>query len=103
MIATDPALGEPLAPGLPYLRAEVVFAVRFELAVTLEDVLSRRTRALLFDRAAATRIAPEVARLMAPLLGWDAARTESEIAAFRDLCSHEQAAASVLESELHPT
>ncbi|MFM8484579.1 MAG: glycerol-3-phosphate dehydrogenase/oxidase, partial [Actinomycetota bacterium] len=103
MIAADPALGEPLSPGLPYLRAEVVFAVRYEMAVTLEDVLSRRTRALLFDRAAAARIAPEVARLMAPLLDWNAARTESEIAAFRDLCSHEEAAASVLASELHPT
>lgn len=103
MIAADAALGEPLSPGLPYLRAEVVFAVRYEMAITLEDVLSRRTRALLFDRAAAARIAPEVARLMAPLLDWDAERIESEIAAFRDLCSHEEAAASVLESELHPT
>ena len=42
--------GEPLVPGLPYLRAEAIHAVRAEMATTLDDVLSRRTRARLLDR-----------------------------------------------------
>ena len=40
-----PDLAEPLVPGLPYLRAEATYAVRHEMARTLDDVLSRRTRA----------------------------------------------------------
>ena len=43
-IATDAGLARPLIDGLPYLRAEVVFAARYEMAQTVDDVLSRRTR-----------------------------------------------------------
>ena len=49
-------------PGLPYLKAEAIYAARFEMARTLEDVLARRTRALILDRNAAVRAAPAVAR-----------------------------------------
>ena len=45
LVDADPALGEPLVPGLEYLRAEAVYAARHEMAHTLDDVLSRRTRA----------------------------------------------------------
>ncbi|MGH9048787.1 MAG: FAD-dependent oxidoreductase, partial [Acidimicrobiia bacterium] len=55
LIDTDPGLGDPLVPGLPYLRAEAVFAVRHEMATTLDDVLSRRTRARLLARDASAR------------------------------------------------
>ncbi len=46
MMEADPQLGRPLLDGLPYLRAEAVYAARYEMAWTLDDVLSRRTRAL---------------------------------------------------------
>ena len=49
MIATEPALGERIDRVLPYTFAQVAFAVRAEMARTLEDVLSRRTRSLLLD------------------------------------------------------
>ena len=65
----DPALAAALDPGLPYTAAEVVYAVRHEMARTVEDVLSRRTRALLLDARAAARAAPATARLMAAELG----------------------------------
>ena len=52
LIARDPALGEPLVPGLPYVKAEAVFAVRSEMARTLDDVLDRRTRARMLDHDA---------------------------------------------------
>jgi glycerol-3-phosphate dehydrogenase len=58
-------LAEPLHPALPYTGAEVVWAVRHEMARTLEDVLARRTRALFLNARAAIEMAPAVAHLCA--------------------------------------
>ncbi|MDP9441287.1 MAG: glycerol-3-phosphate dehydrogenase/oxidase, partial [Actinomycetota bacterium] len=44
MVVNEPALGQPLVPGLPYLKAEALYAARYEMAHTLDDILSRRTR-----------------------------------------------------------
>jgi glycerol-3-phosphate dehydrogenase len=74
-----------LHPRLPYYACEVVWAVRHEMARRVEDVLSRRTRALLLDARAATEIAPEVARLIARELGKTKQWIEAEVAAFREL------------------
>ena len=60
-------------PALPYTAAEVIWAVRHEMALTVEDVLARRTRALFLNARAALRMAPRVADLMAGELGRDAA------------------------------
>jgi glycerol-3-phosphate dehydrogenase len=64
-----PDLLEPLVPGLPHLRAEAVWAVRHEMAMTVDDVLSRRTRSILRRALAAAEAAPAVAELLAP--EWD--------------------------------
>ncbi|MFH5884209.1 glycerol-3-phosphate dehydrogenase/oxidase [Halalkalibaculum sp. DA3122] len=65
-IAQDhPGWGEPIHPNLPYTPAEVVWAVRSEMARTVEDVLARRTRALLLDARASIEMAETVAALMA--------------------------------------
>lgn len=63
--AASPASAEPLDPALPCTGAEVVWAVRHEMARTIEDVLGRRCRALFLDAAAAQRMAPAVAQLIA--------------------------------------
>ena len=76
-------------PGLPYVRAEAVYAVRHEMATTLVDVLTRRTRAHLFDRAATVAAAPDVAQLLATELGWDAAEAERQLADYHDLAARE--------------
>jgi glycerol-3-phosphate dehydrogenase len=68
---SDPDLAEPLVPGLPYLRAEAVFGVRYEMAGTVDDVLGRRTRARLLARDDSARAAESTAALIGPLLGWD--------------------------------
>jgi glycerol-3-phosphate dehydrogenase len=73
LMADDESLGEQLHPALPYLRAEVVWAARDEMARTIEDVLARRTRALFLNARAAMETAPAVAELMAAELGWDEA------------------------------
>jgi len=65
LIAADPALGHPLDAALPYLAAEVVWAAREEMACTVEDILSRRTRALLLKREGRCPHGPRVAELLA--------------------------------------
>jgi glycerol-3-phosphate dehydrogenase len=72
MVEARPSLGEPLVAGLPYLKAEAVFAARYEMARTLDDILARRTRARLLARDASADAAVEVAALVADELGWDA-------------------------------
>jgi len=80
-------LGRRLHPDLPYIAAEVVWAVREEMARTLEDVLARRTRALFLNARAAIAIAPEAARLTARELGRDQVWAENEVARFKQLAA----------------
>jgi glycerol-3-phosphate dehydrogenase len=100
LIREDPTWREPLVPGLPYVRAEAIHAARHEMAGTLDDVLSRRTRSRLLARDASRAAADDVARLLAPELGWDAARTRHEVEGFRLACDHERASAQLPESAL---
>jgi len=80
---SDPALGEPLVPGLPYLRAEAVYAARHEMAVTLDDVLTRRTRARVLARDASADAAGSVADLIAPELGWTDGERDAAVCSYR--------------------
>ncbi len=57
------------------------------MALTLEDVLERRTRLLLFDPAQGLACAEAVAAMAATRLGWDAARTARELGAYRTLAT----------------
>jgi len=100
LIREDPTWREPLVPGLPYVRAEAIYAARHEMAGSLDDVLSRRTRSRLLARDASRAAADDVARLIAPELGWDAARTRHEVEGFRLACDHERASAQLPESAL---
>jgi len=77
-----PDLLEPLVPGLDYLRAEAVYAVRHEMARTLADVLERRTRATLRDARATAAAAEDVATLIGPELGWSDERCRQEAEAY---------------------
>ncbi len=61
----DPDLAKPIHPRLPHSSAAVIYAARHEMARTVEDVLSRRTRALLLDARAAMECAGQVAILLA--------------------------------------
>jgi glycerol-3-phosphate dehydrogenase len=83
LTADDPDLAAPLVPGLPYLRAEARYAVQHEMARTLDDVLSRRTRARLLARDASSDAAASVAELIASDLGWSDAERDAEVRAYR--------------------
>jgi glycerol-3-phosphate dehydrogenase len=85
LIEGDPALGERLHPSLPYVKAEVVWATRHEMARTVEDVLARRIRALFLNARAALEMASAVAELMAHDLGWNESIKAEQIAAFQNV------------------
>jgi glycerol-3-phosphate dehydrogenase len=91
-----PELYKPLSEDLPHLAAEVVYAARYEMATSVEDVLARRTRALLRDAEAARCVARSTAALLARELGWDAARIEEEVDAFSRIVERDTAAPSAL-------
>ena len=83
--AATPALRTPLDAALPYTQTEVVYAARAEMARTVDDVLSRRTRAAFLDSAAARRCAAAVAAILANELGRDAAWQDAQVASFEAL------------------
>lgn len=83
----EPHLGLPLVKGEPYTGAEVVWAVRYEMARTVEDVLARRMRLLFLDARAAMQAAPLVAELMAAELHQTSAWVQKEIETFNQLAS----------------
>jgi glycerol-3-phosphate dehydrogenase len=92
-------LAQPLIAGLPYLRAEVVWAVRHEMATTIDDVLSRRTRARLLARDDAADAARDTAELMAMELGWSDERRDHEVETFITSVRHERDSPGL--SEVH--
>lgn len=78
-VAQDPELSRRIAPEAPHRNAELVVAVRDELAQTLGDLLIRRTKlAFLLDDHGLS-VAPAVAAHVAPLLGWDAKRCGEDV------------------------
>jgi glycerol-3-phosphate dehydrogenase len=82
LASDEPALQELLHKRLPYQAAEVVWAVRHEMARTVEDVLARRTRALFLDARASLEAAPLTAHLLARDLGRDAEWEREQVTQF---------------------
>ena len=87
LAAENPGWDEPLHVHLPYRAVEVVWAARHEMARTVEDVLARRTRALLLDARASAEIAPAVARILAGELGRDEAWQRAQVESYRELAA----------------
>ena len=80
-----PELSQKLHEAFPHTSAEVVWAVRHEMARTVEDVLARRLRVLFLNARVAMAMAPEVARLMAAELNRDYSWQEAQVTAFSRL------------------
>ena len=88
LMASDPAMAEKLHPKYNYTVAEVVWAIREEMALTVEDILARRGRLLFLDARVAVEIAPEVARIIARELGYNQAWIEEQVREFTALSKH---------------
>ena len=71
LIENDSTLSALIHPALPYIRAEIVWAVQNEMCMTVEDALCRRTRSLLLDAKSAMEAAPLVANIMAKEMNKD--------------------------------
>jgi glycerol-3-phosphate dehydrogenase len=100
LASADASLAEPLVPGLVYTRAEAMYAVRHEMARTVDDVLARRTRARLLARDASADASAAVAALMAGELGWSDAERDREAAAYRSLVEVERTTGALPETAL---
>ncbi|HET6456849.1 MAG TPA: glycerol-3-phosphate dehydrogenase/oxidase [Armatimonadota bacterium] len=85
LLNTNPEYGERIHPGSPHLVGEIVWAVRREMARTVEDFLSRRTRALLLGAKTSIEMAPKVAQVMAAELGNDESWQCRQVAAYTTL------------------
>lgn len=90
-----PDLAQPLVAGLPYRRVEAAYAVRYEMARTVDDVLARRTRARLLARDASAAAADDVAAVLGVELGWTLAEQSVHAATYRDSIAAERAAAGL--------
>jgi glycerol-3-phosphate dehydrogenase len=80
LVREDRTLAERIVSDLPYIMAEVVYACRYEMAATLDDVLERRTHVAMEDREHGMGAAERVAACMARELGWDDAEIARQIA-----------------------
>jgi len=79
----DAGMGRRIVPGLPYIWAEVPYAVQHEMAITLDDLLIRRTQIIYEDRGQGLECAADVANVMARHLGWDPAEVERQLEHYR--------------------
>jgi glycerol-3-phosphate dehydrogenase len=93
LIEDNPSLGQRIIPDLPFIRAEIVYACRAEMAMRLDDALARRVRIELEASDRGVDVAAEAARLMASELGWTheqaQAETDDYIAAVRGSLAEE--------------
>jgi glycerol-3-phosphate dehydrogenase len=101
LTASDPDLGEPLVKGLAPLRAEVAFAARFELAMTIEDVLARRIGLQFYGWNEAIAAAPPTADLLARELGWPEADRDRALSEYVEkIRKFQQKAGLAVESQV---
>jgi glycerol-3-phosphate dehydrogenase len=87
------ALLAPVSPGLEYLRVEILYAALFEGARTIDDVLARRTRISFESIDGGLGIAPDVAGLIAGVLGWSDEQVERELAEYARLAEGQRKSA----------
>lgn len=88
MIAAEPRNSALIHPDYEYTRGEVVWIIRNEMPLTIEDVLARRLRILFVDARVAMEMAPEVANIMAEELGKDNKWKEEQLKSFRQVASN---------------
>lgn len=88
IIDSEPAMGDQLHPALPYCGAEIAWAVGWESARSIEDVLAHRTRALFLNAKAAAQMTPRVAQIVANELGRDKQWQDHQLVAFRALAQN---------------
>lgn len=87
MIDNDISLAEKIHSSYPYTKAEVIWVVKKEMALTVEDVLARRMRLLFLDARAAIEAAPIVAEIMASELEKSSEWEQEQCIAFQKMAA----------------
>jgi glycerol-3-phosphate dehydrogenase len=101
LIERDADLGEPLVKGLAPLRAEIAFAARFEMAMTIEDVLARRIGLQGYGWTEAIAAAPATADILARELGWSEADRDRALSEYVEkIRDFQQKAGLAVESQV---
>jgi glycerol-3-phosphate dehydrogenase len=95
LITANPGLGETSIVGQPYVGAEFIYSTQREMATSLEDLLTRRTRAHLHDARTTLRAAPAIAALVAPTLGWSDHECTLQVSAYQALVQRELSGAGL--------
>jgi glycerol-3-phosphate dehydrogenase len=90
IIDADSLMAERLIPDLPYIKAEILHSVTHEGALSVEDVLLRRTRISFEDFYSGSEVADEVARIIAPHLGWDSKERSASVKSFLAIVDKEE-------------
>ena len=85
IIKNDISLKELVDPNYTFTKADIVYAIKYEMAICIEDILARRTRLLFLDAKLAIAVAPMVASIIAPYLQKDKNWERAEIASFTQL------------------
>ena len=90
MIKNEPKrrLGDFMLSGHPYVKAEVVYAVRYEWARRAEDIIARRTRLAFLNKVDAINAIPIVVDLMGEELNWSTSRKKEEINRCTEFMTH---------------
>ena len=92
LIQENPSLGEPLSNDLPYLRAEIHYAVSHEGARSIDDVLSRRTRISIERSETGPELIEAVSKIIAPILGWNRVERVQSVESYREIYRRERIA-----------
>ncbi len=90
IISADKSMAQRLIPDLPYIKAEILHAVTHEGALSVEDVLLRRTRISFEDFYSGSEVAHEVAKIIGAELGWGAKERTASIKSFESLVEKEE-------------
>jgi len=99
LIKESPTLAVKLATDLPYIKAEIYYAASHEGALTVDDVISRRTRISFEAENHGVDLADSIAEIIAPILGWSNKERKTSVAAYVSLVDREQDALSELISQ----
>jgi glycerol-3-phosphate dehydrogenase len=96
LIEREPTLAQPLASNLPYIRAEIHYAVSHEGARSVEDVIARRTRLAFEAVDGGDFLLEQIAEIISPLLKWDRSKKNESIKKYMLISEHERVSAEEL-------
>ncbi len=89
LVAENPKLAEKVDKDLLYIKAEILYAASHEGALSVDDVISRRTRIAFEARDHGVHLAAEIAAIIAPALGWSARERKASVVAYEELVRRE--------------